>query len=156
MFGITLSYLNPYCLNVFEHKIGSHINIHGLFYINTHPPPTSVVLSFLKTLYPGIRISSFFMYSCNKVSLTQKCQNCFIYNTTNFINFRIKTSGIQMTNICFVIDMMRYIFWLHMIQVPIRTIYLDLSGRRVNAVVSIDFSFNCIVCVYSKYDYYSI
>ena len=31
-----LSYLNPYGLDVFEHKIGSHINMHGLFYINTY------------------------------------------------------------------------------------------------------------------------
>ena len=67
-------------------------------FVSHTPPPMPVVISFLKTLYPGIRISSFFMY-----------------NTTSFINFRIKTSGIQMTKFCFVIDMMRYIFWLHMI-----------------------------------------
>ena len=34
-----MSYLNPYCLDVFEHKIVSHINMHGLFYINTYPAP---------------------------------------------------------------------------------------------------------------------
>ena len=26
-----------YGLDVFEHKIGSHINMRGLFYINTYP-----------------------------------------------------------------------------------------------------------------------
>ena len=122
--------------------------MHGLFYINTYPSPTPVVISFLKGLYPGIRISSFFMYSCNQVSLTQKCQNCFIYNSSNFINFRIKTSGIQVTLLCYGHD-----------EVHILIAY-GLSSHqnnlRVNAVVLIDFSFNCIVYIYLKYGYHSI
>ena len=43
-------------------------------------------------------------YEWNKVVLKtkfhwhKKIQKCFIYNASNFINFRIKTCGIQMTN----------------------------------------------------------
>ena len=131
-------HLVVYCLDVFDHKIGSNINMHGLFYKNTYPPPTPVVLPLLKTLYPGIRISSFFMYSCKQVSLTQKCQNCFIYNTPNFINFRIKTSGV---GCCFLLKLEYYsseIYsssYLIKRRFPLLNFYLNLTRKQKFTIV---------------------
>ena len=92
------------------------------------------------------------MYSCNQISLTQTLSKLFYLqiNTTNFTNFRIKNSRVQMTNFCFVVDMMMYIFWLHMI---LSSHPNNLPVGKTGQCSRFDFSLNCIVYKYLKCDY---